>query len=47
MLYDFETVAAGRVTARVLDAVPVQVCPSHAANETFSLRALCGTRGIR
>ncbi|MFF1278958.1 macrolide family glycosyltransferase [Streptomyces marokkonensis] len=39
LLYDFETVAAGRVAARVLDAVPVQVCPSHAANETFSLRA--------
>ncbi|WP_327723421.1 glycosyl transferase [Streptomyces europaeiscabiei] len=39
VLYDFETVAAGRVAARVLGAVPVQVCPSHAANETFSLRA--------
>ncbi|MET9500063.1 macrolide family glycosyltransferase [Streptomyces sp. NPDC006552] len=39
LLYDFETVAAGRVAARVLGAVPVQVCPSHAANETFSLRA--------
>ncbi|MEU6392308.1 macrolide family glycosyltransferase [Streptomyces sp. NPDC046939] len=39
LLYDYETVAAGRVAARLLDAVPVQVCPSHAANETFSLRA--------
>ncbi|MGA5291312.1 macrolide family glycosyltransferase [Streptomyces pseudogriseolus] len=39
VLYDFETVAAGRVAARLLDAVPVQVCPSHAANESFSMRA--------
>ncbi|MFJ8010061.1 macrolide family glycosyltransferase [Streptomyces fagopyri] len=39
VLYDFENVAAGRVAARVLDAMPVQLCPSHAANETFSLRA--------
>ncbi|MFJ3440964.1 macrolide family glycosyltransferase [Streptomyces sp. NPDC086081] len=39
VLYDFETVAAGRVAARVLDAVPVQLCPSHAANESFSMRA--------
>ncbi len=39
LLYDFETVAAGRVAARLLGAMPVQVCPSHAANETFSLRA--------
>ncbi|MFI6037854.1 macrolide family glycosyltransferase [Streptomyces sp. NPDC051315] len=39
VLYDFETVAAARVLARELDAVPVQVSPSHAANETFSLRA--------
>ncbi|MFM9694089.1 macrolide family glycosyltransferase [Streptomyces europaeiscabiei] len=39
VLYDFETVAAGRVAARVLGAVPVQVCPSHAAKEAFSLRA--------
>ncbi|MFJ3894674.1 macrolide family glycosyltransferase [Streptomyces sp. NPDC090083] len=39
VLYDFETVAAGRVSARVLGAVPVQLCPSHAANETFSMRA--------
>ncbi|GAB3963639.1 macrolide family glycosyltransferase [Streptomyces sparsus] len=39
VLYDFETFAAGRVAARVLGAVPVQVSPSHAANETFSLRA--------
>ncbi|MEU8976264.1 macrolide family glycosyltransferase [Streptomyces monashensis] len=39
VLYDFETVAAARVLARVLGAVPVQVCPSHAANEKFSLRA--------
>lgn len=39
VLYDFETVAAARVTARLLDAVPVQFAPSHAANEVFSLRA--------
>ncbi|WP_405876714.1 glycosyl transferase [Streptomyces sp. NBC_01136] len=39
VLYDFENVAAGRVAARVLDAVSVQLFPSHAANETFSLRA--------
>lgn len=39
VLYDFETVAAARVLARELDAVPVQVSPSHAANESFSLRA--------
>nr|WP_282189818.1 hypothetical protein [Streptomyces sp. RPA4-2] len=39
VLYDFENVAAGRVAARVLDALPVQMFPSHAANETFSLRA--------
>ncbi|MGN5381762.1 nucleotide disphospho-sugar-binding domain-containing protein [Streptomyces lasalocidi] len=39
MVYDFETVAAARVLARVLGAVPVQACPSHAANEKFSLRA--------
>ncbi|MET8414098.1 macrolide family glycosyltransferase, partial [Streptomyces sp. NPDC005195] len=39
VLYDFENVAAGRVAARVLDALPVQLTPSHAANETFSLRA--------
>ncbi|MEV5431944.1 macrolide family glycosyltransferase [Streptomyces sp. NPDC052701] len=38
VLYDYETVAAGRVAARLLGAVPVQVSPSHAANETFSLR---------
>ncbi|MFF2383560.1 macrolide family glycosyltransferase [Streptomyces sp. NPDC058108] len=39
VLYDFENVAAGRVAARVLGALPVQMFPSHAANETFSLRA--------
>ncbi|MER5409952.1 macrolide family glycosyltransferase [Streptomyces sp. NPDC002769] len=39
VLYDFENVAPGRVAARVLDALPVQMFPSHAANETFSLRA--------
>ncbi|MFF4402319.1 macrolide family glycosyltransferase [Streptomyces sp. NPDC001480] len=39
VLYDFENVAAGRVAARVLDALSVQLSPSHAANETFSLRA--------
>ncbi|MEV5787428.1 macrolide family glycosyltransferase [Streptomyces sp. NPDC052287] len=39
VLYDFENVAAARVAARVLDALPVQMFPSHAANETFSLRA--------
>ncbi|MDO0924369.1 glycosyltransferase [Streptomyces sp. TG1A-8] len=39
VLYDFETVAPARVLARRLDAVSVQVSPSHAANETFSLRA--------
>ncbi|WP_128376162.1 macrolide family glycosyltransferase [Streptomyces cavernae] len=38
VLYDFENVAAGRVAARVLDALPVQISPSHAANEAFSLR---------
>lgn len=38
VLYDFENVAAGRVAARVLGALPVQMFPSHAANETFSLR---------
>jgi MGT family glycosyltransferase len=38
ILYDYETVAPARVAARLLDAVPVQVSPSHAANETFSLR---------
>ncbi|MER7680962.1 macrolide family glycosyltransferase [Streptomyces sp. NPDC096934] len=39
VLYDFENVAAGRVAARVLGALPVQMFPSHAANENFSLRA--------
>jgi MGT family glycosyltransferase len=39
VLYDFETVAAARVLARELGALPVQLSPSHAANESFSLRA--------
>ncbi|MEU3985439.1 macrolide family glycosyltransferase [Streptomyces sp. NPDC026672] len=39
VLYDFESVAVGRVAAHLWDALPVQVCPSHAANESFSLRA--------
>ncbi|WP_263164572.1 macrolide family glycosyltransferase [Streptomyces sp. SCSIO ZS0520] len=39
VLYDFETVVPARVLARELGAVPVQLWPSHAANEVFSLRA--------
>ncbi|AXI80322.1 macrolide family glycosyltransferase [Peterkaempfera bronchialis] len=39
VLYDFESFAAGRVAAHVLGAASVQLCPSHASNETFSMRA--------
>ncbi|MDI5963743.1 macrolide family glycosyltransferase [Streptantibioticus silvisoli] len=39
VLYDFESVIAARMTAYRLGAVSVQFFPSHAANDSFSLRA--------
>ncbi|WP_055495831.1 macrolide family glycosyltransferase [Streptomyces sp. TP-A0356] len=40
VLYDFETVVAGRMTARTFDATSIQVNPSYASNEEFSMRAM-------
>lgn len=40
VLYDFESFAAARMTARILGCTTtVQLSPSHASNETFSMRA--------
>lgn len=39
VMYDFEHAVVARVAGHLLGAETVQFCPSHAANESFSLRA--------